>query len=109
MITEDDLAARCLRIPDHFSWSGDKWQYDIGKVAGKRERPAAYRVPFYGQPAFEDRTLTVSHLCHNAGCLNPSHVVLEPLDVNKGRNGCPAGAHCHHKVRCLRPGPSFDA
>ena len=47
---------------------------------------------------------TVSHLSHNPGCLNPEHLALEPLDVNRARNGCPAGWKCYHQVRCIRPG-----
>ena len=30
----------------------------------------------------------VSHLCHNGGCHNPRHLVVEESDRNKARNSC---------------------
>ncbi len=30
----------------------------------------------------------VSHLCHNPGCFNPNHVVVEPRELNVARNTC---------------------
>ncbi len=30
----------------------------------------------------------VSHLCHNGGCFNPNHLVIEPAALNKARNIC---------------------
>jgi hypothetical protein len=87
---------------------GAKWQYSVSEN-GVRRRFMAYRMSFYGTAAFEDSNLTVSHLCHNNDCMNPDHHVLEALEVNKARNGCPAGQHCCHKVRCLMPGPYYNA
>lgn len=85
-----------------------RYQYNLGKVDGKRYRPIAYRVPFLLDEHFYDDDFSVSHLCHNPACCNPAHHVLETLPVNKSRNGCPGGDHCHHRVRCLIPGPYHD-
>lgn len=36
----------------------------------------------------EQGDLQVSHLCHNPGCFNPDHLVIEPEALNKIRNEC---------------------
>jgi len=46
-----------------------------------------------------------SPVSYNAVCLNPLHVVYEPLAENKARNGCPGLPACLHQPQCLRPGP----
>lgn len=55
--------------------------------------------------------MTASHLCHVAICVNPNHVVYEPLLYNQSRNVCggPSGEQfaCQHVPRCLRPGGGF--
>jgi hypothetical protein len=33
-------------------------------------------------------TFHVSHLCHNNGCFNPAHLVVEEANRNKDRNSC---------------------
>ena len=30
----------------------------------------------------------ISHLCHNGGCFNPDHLIIEPAALNKSRNSC---------------------
>ncbi len=72
-----------------------------------RYRPVAYRIAFLDDVNFENSDFTVSHLCHNPGCMNPSHHVFETLEVNIGRRGCAGGSHCHHKTTCIRPGPTY--
>lgn len=89
----------------------DPWelsfQYDLRQVAGIEGRKKAYRTPFLqlGTAIYMDPSLTVSHLCHKDGCLNPRHHVLESLPANKGRNGCPGPGFCQHAIPCLIPGP----
>lgn len=96
-------------MPDKWMWNNGKYQFDCGtKLTRTRYRPTAYRVPFILHPEFLNPEMTVSHLCHNPACYNPGHLVFELLAVNKGRNGCPGGAHCHHEVTCLRPGPYYN-
>lgn len=68
-----------------------------------RYRPNAYRMPFLDDVNFYDQSYTVSHLCHNPKCYNWDHLVLEPLWMNKGRNGCPC-IGCHHFPKCISPG-----
>lgn len=84
-----------------------RYQYnftDPESESGRRFRPCAYRIPFLLEEGFYDDAMTVSHLCHNNLCHNWDHHVLESLPVNKGRNGCPGGPSCRHKVKCLIPG-----
>jgi len=109
----DHAVLHCKAMPDvmppGFSRVGpDRFQFSF-TYGGTRLRPVAYRVPFLTTPGFSDSDMTVSHLCHHNWCMNWEHHVLEPLAVNKARNGCPGGPHCHHTVRCLRPGEHFDA
>jgi len=82
-----------------------EFQYDLRGFPGVNARKLAYRTPFlvHGLGVFSS-DLTVSHLCHTEGCLNPLHVVLESLQTNQGRGGCPGPGGCHHLVPCLRPG-----
>lgn len=104
------------KCPKGFRVSTTKWrsldhtqiafQYDLRTLG--LGRPKACRVAYLDSEDFMNSEMSVSHLCHNTWCLNPRHHVLESLAENKGRNGCPGGDHCHHRVRCLRPGPFYD-
>lgn len=116
----DPLCLDCKAInPDDMptgfvSVSEDRYQYhftDPERARKGRYRPVAYRMPFLGSQLFEDATTvsTVSHLCHNPWCYNYNHHVLESLELNKARNGCPGGPVCRHKTKCLRPGPYSEA
>jgi hypothetical protein len=100
-------------LPKHFRIKTPDWknkdhtqieyQYDLRTL--KLGRPKAYRIPFLNtEEYFSEDKYTVSHLCHNGWCLNPKHHVLENLADNKGRNGCPGGTACRHRVSCLIPG-----
>lgn len=73
------------------------------------KRIVAQRAPFYKYyPEYDIEKLTLSHLCHNSWCFNPSHHVLETLATNKGRNGCPGPDNgCKHNVPCIIPGPYY--
>lgn len=90
-----------------------KSQYNIqlkkpNQLGLDRASPKAYRVSFVMDDRYDDNAMTVSHLCHNTDCFNPKHHVLETLEVNKSRNGCPGGNHCHHRVKCIRPGEYYN-
>jgi len=101
------LELSCWSVPEGSTAAGfskgSGWQYDLRAYDGTR--PKAYRIPFLLHPEFKNPDYTVSHLCHNNWCMKPSHHVLESLAMNKARNGCPGGTHCHHEVRCIMPGP----
>ena len=85
-----------------------KYQYNLRAYNDLRvQRPVAWRVPFLNHENY-DTNCTISHLCHNPSCYNWDHHALEPLEVNKARNGCPGGSHCHHVIKCLIPGPYHD-
>jgi len=46
----------------------------------------------------------VSHLCSNAQCANPSHLVQEPQGVNESRKNCITNSTwlmCPHKPKCI--------
>jgi hypothetical protein len=116
---KETLTLTCWSIDDSkkppgFIKSGDnRYQYNftditVPKRNRYRYRPVSYRMQFLLHPRFKDTTATVSHLCHNNACHNPDHLVLESLAINKSRNGCPGGPHCHHKTRCMIPGQYFD-
>lgn len=91
-------------------------QYKIAyKIQGKTLyfKPKKHRMWFYGcsnniAKAETHSEYTVSHLCHNGNCLNPRHLVLESLAVNKSRNVCPGPTNCNHKPLCLVPGEQYD-
>lgn len=86
------------------------YQFDLrGILEGKGlVRPHVWRLLFIDDDNYTNRTFTGSHLCHNPQCVNPDHIIFEPLEINKARNGCPGGTHCHHKIACIRPGPFYD-
>lgn len=46
-----------------------------------------------------------SHICNDARCIRPSHVVPEDGDTNRSRNFC-APYRCHHSPKCLAAGPN---
>jgi hypothetical protein len=106
----NQIVLDCWVHPGHsvprFRWQGKNYQYDLRNSG--YGRPNAWRVPFLNDPNYGDARYMVSHLCHNKHCYNWNHHTLELLDVNKGRNGCPGGLHCHHIVQCIRPGLYFD-
>lgn len=41
-------------------------------------------------------TFQVSHLCHNAGCFNPRHLIVEESWLNKARNTCQGHEILHY-------------
>jgi|SRR4029079_4290775 len=84
------------------------YQYDLRAYQLTSQRPLAWRVPFLLHKYYELEGYTVSHLCHNSKCYRWKHHRFEPLPVNKGRNGCPGGLHCHHKEQCIMPGPYYN-
>lgn len=49
-----------------------------------------------------------SHLCHNAGCFNPKHVVVEPRMENKLRQSCNGRYEIHAKGLKYHPCPHHD-
>lgn len=53
--------------------------------------------------------LVASHICHNAVCLNPAHIVMEPQSVNDHRTHCggPTHCECHPVVKCLVAGTKY--
>jgi hypothetical protein len=98
----------------YLSRSDDRLQYrreyrPAGAISTSRASKSVPRIFLALLHPHLDETngMTASHLCHQADCLNPYHVVFEQLDVNKGRNGCPGpvGNACTHSPRCLVAGP----
>ena len=118
---QETLLIDCKRIDDDYLPVGftkvttkediPRYQYNFTdpiKKSAKRNLPTAYRIPFLLHDSFYDQKFTVSHLCHNNWCYNWEHHTFEPLEHNKGRNGCPGGHHCHHKVSCMIPGCYYN-
>jgi len=52
-----------------------------------------------------DRTMQVSHLCHNGMCINPAHLAFEGDLLNKDRTKCAHGSAelCPHDPKCIFP------
>lgn len=98
----------CWKIPNDATMpllnrSDSGFQYSpFGRHYGRFK---AYKMPFLLDDYTWQPEATVSHLCHNNWCHNWQHHIVESLDVNKSRNGCPGGPHCHHRITCLIPGP----
>jgi len=85
-----------------------QWNRNQGVVGAAKDRHTAQRLFFFLHPSFGPAGVcTVSHLCHRNACMNPRHMTVESLPVNKGRNGCAGGICCQHIVRCLMPGPAI--
>jgi len=83
-----------------------QWNRNQGVVGAAKDRVIAQRMYFINHPRY-GAGVTVSHLCHRNACMNPAHMTIEPLPINKGRNGCAGGISCQHVVRCIMPGPSI--
>jgi hypothetical protein len=49
---------------------------------------------YYGPAVFE-----WSHRCNNCLCVNPSHLIDEPHNVNMSRNKCPGIVFCEYTKR----------
>lgn len=116
VVTGNDLTLKitCYEVdpnnlPKYFTISkrdidGNPIKYQYGPtINGKRVRWVSYSAIFQLDDIDGE---TVSHLCHNNLCHNPKHLVVEDLDVNKARNGCPGPTGgCQHVPKCLMQGP----
>lgn len=50
----------------------------------------------------DNNQLDVSHLCHNAWCVNTEHLVLEPHFINSERTMCKTSNNCiGHTPECM--------
>ena len=47
------------------------------------------------------RHLSCSHICNVSLCVNPQHMILEPLHVNNNRRQCVREQHCFGHVITL--------
>ena len=62
---------------------------------GRRVKVRVHRLVFYLHSGFPNmKDLHVSHLCHNRNCVTPSHLSLEPLDINNKRKTCVLDGEC---------------
>lgn len=83
-----------------------KYQYRVDGT-----KMTAWHIPFLNsrRDPSQDSQWTLSHLCHNPSCYNWNHHTVEPLTVNKGRNGCAGGSKCAHtRTPCLIRGPNIE-
>jgi len=80
------------------------WQRRRGKrgKSSKEELPAT-TILAKALKVEISKDLVASHLCHEADCLNPSHIVFEPQGINAHRTRCKA-VSCQHTPRCLKDG-----
>lgn len=82
--------------------NGDGHKISMGLFTGFiGHHPDAPEYDDDGQPI----TLAVSHLCHRSSCINPMHLVVEPMWCNLKRNHCGknnSGCNCGNTIKCLR-------
>jgi hypothetical protein len=102
-----------VKIHAHLSAHGhQQYQFQASHKPNYRFRMAAPKAAlgFCYPEKGSQSNMTASHLCHNAVCLNPYHVCLESLEVNKGRNGCAGPPNkCDHTPQCFIPGPNITS
>ena len=114
-----DIVLQCWTLDEKSCQHGD--YISNKKAKTDDERLQQYTTKDFGKPSlnraqlantmteaeFMGDELTVAHLCHKYNCVNPAHVYMAPLDVNKGMNGCAGANLCCHETRCIRPGPAL--
>jgi len=114
-----DIVLQCWVLDETSCMHGDYVSNKSGKADG--EKLQQYTTTNFGKPSlnraqlsntmtqdeFTGSVLTVAHKCHKYSCVNPDHVYMAPLDINKGMNGCAGGNFCTHAIRCIRPGPAL--
>jgi hypothetical protein len=73
-------------------------RYPKTKIQGAGERKEYYihHLVLRGKGAAIDAALQVSHLCHNKRCINPDHIIAEPGEYNRMRQGCTQLAMLRH-------------
>ena len=57
------------------------------------------KIELCANGSFPNETDTISHLCHNKKCINPSHLVWESMQINLSRNVCLG--ECLHLPKCI--------
>lgn len=81
------------RFPD-----GKYYLHHIAILLKRRSRTLLRSVYATSGTSSKDM-LQVSHLCHRSHCLNPDHLVVEPMDDNLNRNRCQ-----HQQIIDYNPG-----
>ena len=62
----------------------------------------SFQLLMFRKSAEDDRRYEASHLCGNARCFRPDHLVVEEHGVNEERKRCVAG-QCRHNppYKCI--------
>jgi hypothetical protein len=106
MFKLDELKSSVKRIPNRTSEDkgciehqlvttkeGGYAQFTVLKACALK--PLCHHIAFFAeypdqlQRFVEDEDLQVSHLCGNAKCITPAHLILEGNLENQKRKGCP--------------------
>lgn len=95
---------KSMDTPDCWEWRGTKDRYGYGVFQIKNKQAKAHRFSYFVLKlhrmeiplASSVKYDSVSHLCDNNSCVNPSHLVIEPIKNNKRRSTdkivvCPNG------------------
>lgn len=104
----------------HPNKPNDKGYVQIAKDSDKKvyTHHLAVRMVFGSDAVPKDRNRNVSHLCNNASCCNPDHLVVESSDDNHARKNCPVSRQvtcpcgCNHSFAvsvCSHTPPCIDA
>jgi len=59
-----------------------------------KRNESLYSCPLLTKGTLAASEIDLSHLCHNGGCFNADHLVLEPATVNLDRNTCESIENC---------------
>lgn len=89
-------------------------QMCLGQLDGKQQTGYYHHVIAWA--SFGDDAIlsswrdSISHLCHHPDCINPSHLVKEPMWKNVRRQACagPEACECDETHKCLLPSPLAD-
>lgn len=108
LISEKDIDrfGRKVEIAERgcWIWLGSKTKAGYGQFWIGKRKVLSHRFSYFviklhqrDIPLGDNTSIeSVSHLCGNASCVNPEHLVLEPLSKNKQRSSskithCPSG------------------
>ena len=93
-------------------FDGKEYRTTKGLLKMKNKNISIYHLSLYAARGVPDPGKVASHLCHNANCFNPNHLVCESQILNWQRNHCKQMAEairlarvkkqysCHHDPVC---------
>lgn len=104
------------------SWYQQDTRSHRPRITLKRKHIHAARFMMYlkyfvnSMPFYTVKDVTVSHLCHEARCVNPYHLCFESQGYNQSRINCPSFLQveerrlllCSHQPVCICPSKTYQ-